>query len=41
MLARLRSDRHAPVFPVPFYSTDIYTLTGLERVRADLLSDAD
>jgi anion-transporting ArsA/GET3 family ATPase len=39
MLADLGSRHGAPVFPIPFYSRDIYSLPGLNRVRADLFDD--
>ncbi len=39
MLGQFSNDGRTPVFPVPFYSQDIHTLRGLERVRRDLLDD--
>lgn len=47
-LQRLRDNRKGgtggrgdsvPVFPIPLYSTDIYSMSGLDRVRRDLFGD--
>ncbi len=44
-LQRLRDNRKGgsveavPVFPIPLYSTDVYSMTGLDRVRRDLFGD--
>ena len=39
MLDRLSELRPGAVHPVPFYSTDIHSMKGLERVRRDLFGD--
>jgi anion-transporting ArsA/GET3 family ATPase len=39
MLSELSADGSTPTFPIPFYSRDIYSLRGLERVRRDLFGD--
>lgn len=39
MLAQLLSEQQVPVFPIPFYSRDIHSLKGLNRVRRDLFDD--
>lgn len=39
MLKLLLSEQQVPVFPIPFYSRDIHSLKGLDRVRRDLFDD--
>lgn len=39
MLDELSAGGKTPAFPIPFYSRDIYSLEGLERVRRDLFED--
>lgn len=38
-LDHLRERRGEQVYPVPFYSTDIHSLKGLDRLRRDLFAD--
>lgn len=39
MLSELAELRPKAVYPVPFYSRDIHSMKGLERVRCDLFGD--